>query len=337
MSAFKKNPFLIGFSVVMALGVGALGYLTYSAADEHAKARQGYDSAADELKRLQGLRPFPNDEHLKKFQVQKNELQGKVDALQKELSATKIKVEDISPTSFQDKLRDTVARITSRAPQANVALPEKFYMGFPVYQAEPPRAPAAPGLYRELRALEIVMNLLLETKNVRVDELSRAELKEEKGAKPAVPADPKKKDKSKEDEGRKLVEKESFTLKITTTQENFQRVLNGLATNKEQFFVPRYITVVNEKADPPAKLAIAPAAPADPSLAAASADPNAANPPATPAAPPAPGTAAAPAAPTGPKLEYVFGKEAVTVTMDIDLVDVKELEAKNETKNEPKK
>ena len=335
MSAFKQNPFLIGFSVVMVLGVGALGYLTYSAADEHSKARQEYDSAADELKRLQGLRPFPNDEHLKKFQVQKAELQGKVDALQKELSSAKIKVEEISPTGFQDKLRDTVGRITSRAPQANVILPEKFYMGFPVYQTEPPKAPAAPGLYRELRVLELVMNLILETKNVKVDELSREELKEEKSAKP-VAADPKKKDKSKDDEGRKLVEKERFTLKITTTQENFQRILNGLATHKEQFFVPRYISVVNEKAEPPAKLAIAPVAPQDPSLAAASADPNATTPLAAPAATPAAGAtaapAAAPAAPAGPKLEYVFGKEMVTVTMDIDLVDVKELEAKNEPK-----
>ena len=325
----------------MVLGVGALGYLTYSASDEHAKARQEYDSAADELKRLQGLRPFPNDEHLKKFQAQKNELQGKVDALQKEMSSNKVKVEEISPTGFQDKLRDTVARITSRAPQANVALPDKFYMGFPNYQAEPPRASAAAGLYRELRVLELVMNLILETKNVKVDELNRAELKDEKGAKP-VAVDPKKKDKTKDEEGRKLVEKESFTLKITTTQENFQRILNGLATNKEQFFVPRYIVVLNEKAEPPAKLAIAPASPApDANLAAASADPNATTPPAAPAAAPATGAAAAaataPAASAGPKLEYVFGKEMVTVTMDIDLVDVKELEAKSEAKNEPKK
>ena len=335
MSALKQNPFLIGFGVVMVLGVGALGYLAYSASEEHGKARSEYDEAAGELKRLQGLRPFPNDEHLKKFQAQKDELQGKVDALQKELASAKIKVEDISATSFQDKLRDTVARITTRAGQANVILPDKFYMGFPVYQAEPPKAPAAPGLYRQLRALELVMNLILETKNVRVDEVTREELNEEKAAKPVAP-DPKKKPSAKEEEGRKLVEKERFTLKLTTTQENFQRILNGIATNKEQFFVPRYIVVVNEKTDPPAKVAFAPASPVPPAdLANASGAVGATNPPATPADPNAPAVAPDPAAAAGPKLEYIFGKELVTVTMDVDLVDVKELEAK--AKNEPKK
>src|SRR5690349_18456748 len=142
MSALKKNPFLVGFGVVMVLGVGALGYLAYSASDEHTKARQEYDDSAGELKRLQGLRPFPNDEHLKKFQTQKQELQSKVDALQKELAAKKIKVEDISPTGFLDKLREAVARVTTKAPEANVTLPEKekFYMGFGKYQGVPPNA-----------------------------------------------------------------------------------------------------------------------------------------------------------------------------------------------------
>ena len=318
MSAFKQNPFLIGFSAVMVLGVGALGYLAYSASDDHSKARSEYDDEAGELKRLQGLRPFPNEEHLKKFQAQRLELQGKVDAIQKELASKKIKIEDISPTGFQDKLRDAVARVTSKAPESNVALPEKFYMGFPIYQSEPPKAPAAPALYRELRAIEAVMNLILEVKNVKLDDLSRSELKEEK--KP-VPVDPKKKEKSKDDEGRSIVEKDTFTLKFTTSQENFQRILNGLASHKEQLFVPRYIVVANEKQDAPPKVALVPAAP----LPTGTLPENSANPPTNPAATPPPADAA-PAA--GPRLEYIFGKETVTVTMEVDLIDVKDLEPK---------
>ena len=100
----KKNPFLLGFAVVMLLGVGALGYLTYSAADDHATARKEYDDAAGELRRVQSLRPFPNPEHLKQFQAQRDELQAKVTALQKELSAVKIKEEEISASEFQNKL-----------------------------------------------------------------------------------------------------------------------------------------------------------------------------------------------------------------------------------------
>src|SRR5687768_6354974 len=124
----KKNPFLIGFIVVMVLGVGALGYLTYSAADDHSTARKEYDDAAGELRRLQGLRPFPNPEHVKQFQVQRDELQAKVTALQKDLAEVKIKEEEISPSEFQNKLRDTVARVTAKATESKVTLPDKFYM-----------------------------------------------------------------------------------------------------------------------------------------------------------------------------------------------------------------
>lgn len=326
MSAFKQNPFLIGFSVVMVLGVGALGYLAYSASEDHSKARSDYDNEAGELKRLQGLRPFPNDEHLKKFQAQRLEMQGKVDAIQKELASRKIKIEDIAPSSFQDKLRDAVARVTSKAPESNVILPEKFYMGFPLYQSEPPKAAAAPALYRELRAIEAVMNLILEVKNVKLDELSRSELKEEKKPVPVI-VDPKKKEKSKAEEGRGIVEKETFTLKFTTTQENFQRILNGIASHKEQLFVPRYIAVASEKQDAPPKVAaVAPAAPQ--TLADASATTNPATTPGATPAPADPAAAAAAAAAAGPRLEYIFGKETVTVTMEIDLIDVKDLEPK---------
>jgi len=317
MSAFKQNPFLIGFTVVMVLGVGALGYLTYSAASEHEKAQTEYNNAADELKRLQTLKPFPSDENLAKYVEQKKEVQAKVDALQKELASIKIKVEDISPSEFQVKLRDTVGRVSAKAAESNVTLPgtdkDKFYLGFNLYQGEPPKAPAAPLLYRELRAIEAVMNIIIETKNVVVKELSRSELKEERNPK-ATTVDPNNPGKGgkggKGEEGQKLVSKEGFTLKFSTTQENFQRILNGIVSNKEQFFIPRYVVVENEKKDPPPKNAIAGTPPPPP-------PPGPDN--ATNGTPPA-----APAPPAAEKLEYIFGKEMVEVTMDLELVDVRE-------------
>jgi hypothetical protein len=220
--------------------------------------------------------------------------------------------------------------VAARAPQENVILPEKFYMGFPIYQGEPPKGPAAPPLYRELRALEAVMNVLLEVKNVQLKELTRAELKEEQGPKVAAPSPGKKPDKDKGEEGRKLVQKDTFTLRFSTSQENFQRILNGIATHKEQFFIPRYVVIANEKKEAPPKVAVvaAPIVPAG-ALADASAAPGATSPPAAPGA--TPPAAPAPAA-EGPKLEYIFGKELVDVTMDIDLVDVKEVEARKEDK-----
>lgn len=316
MSALKQNPFLVGFGVVMTLGIGALGYLTYTAADENTQALEEFETTASELKRLQSAKPYPDTENLKKIEAQKKALQARINDLQASLSAVKIKVEDISATGFQDKLRDTVGRIAAKAPDANVKLPgtdkEKFYLGFNVYQSEPPKGPAAPYLYRELRAIEAIMNLILEVKNVEVKELVRAELKEEKAPKPALAQTGPGKG-NKQEDGLKVVQKDSFTIKFSTTQENFQRILNGIVTHKEQFFIPRSIVLQNEKQDSPPKVAAVAAVPATP-LADNSANPAAANPPGTPEA----------AKPEGSKLEWIFGKEFVEVTMELDLVDIKE-------------
>lgn len=330
MSALKQNPFLVGFGVVMAIGIGALGYLTYSASDEYSKANDEFQSASAELKRLQGGKPYPDKDNLKKVEDQKKALQAKINELQSSLSSLKLKVEDISPTGFQDKLRDTVARIAAKAQEANVKLPatdkEKFYLGFNVYQGEPPKGPAAPPLYRELRAIESVMNLILETKNVEVKELVRSEIKEEKNPKPAASTPGNKNKQTLGEDGPKLLEKENFTIKFSTTQENFQRILNGIVTHKEQFFIPRYVVIQNEKPDAPAKQLAVAAVPSTP-LADNSANPAAANPA---------GAAGAPAVPEAPKLEYVFGKELVEVTLELDLVDVKEPQVAAADKAAPK-
>lgn len=308
MSALKNNPFLVGFGVVMLLGVGALGYLTYNASDEHATAREEFDNASAELRRLQTLKPYPNEEHVKKFAEQKQQLQEKVTGLQKSLASIQIKEDEISPTGFQDRLRETLERMTARLGDANVKLPEKFALGFATYQSQPPRAQAAPFLLRDLRAMEIVMNLIIEVKNVEVREVTREEIAEEKDNKPAP--DPKKGGRpAKGDEKENLVRKDRFTIKLATTPENFQRILNGIVTNKEQFFIPRYIALLNEKLESPSKIVAAP--------------------PLAPEPPPAgtPPGGEQPAVPEAPKLEYVFGKELVEATIDIDIVDVKEPDA----------
>jgi hypothetical protein len=344
MSALKQNPFVVGFGVVMVLGVGALGYLTYTAADEHSAAQTAFEEAENDLKRLQGLRPYPEQANLTKFLEQKKELQAKVDALQRDLAAQKFKLEPIEPTAFQDKLRETVARVASRAADGKVVLPggkadQKFYLGFNTYQSEPPKTAAAAPLYRQLKAIEDVMNIVIDVGNTEVRELTRELLPEEKDVKPA-PVEPKKGNKkgAAEDTGRKVVDRAPFTVELLTTQENFSRILNAIVANKDQLFVARNVVILNEKQDAPGK--VAPAQVPPPTLNEASeqgtpaaptpaADPNA-TPGATPGAP-------APGAPAAEKLEYVFGKERVRATLELELVDVADVAPPTEANTAAKK
>ncbi len=316
MSWLSQNKFLAGFGAVMAAGIGTLGYLTYSASEDYDKAKGEYESAVGELHRLEELNPFPSDEHLKKFLAQKDELKAKIDGLQKSLAATQIKAEDITPTAFQDKLKEAVARVTAKAAEAKVAIPkDKFYLGFAEYQSEPPKPSAAPLLYRELRSIELLMDILIETKEVALNDLVRSPLKDEKEGKTTPKSEPKPTGnasrKGGDDESKKkLVHKDGIVLKFVTTQDRFNKILNQIVSNKEQFFIPRNVTILNEKQEPPAKTPVAAVAPA------------AVQPDGTPSQPDA-----APADLKASQLEYVFGTERVDVTLDLDLVDFSEPDA----------
>jgi hypothetical protein len=334
MSVLKQNPFLAGFGAFMLVGAGTLGYLGYSAMDENSAARKDYEEKRSDLSSLQGYSIHPDEKNLKEIKAIKLALQAKVDGLQKDLSGTKIKVDPISPAAFQDKLKDTVVSIMERSVEARVKFPgnekdkEKFYLGFDDYKSTQPKQDAAPALNRELKAIETVVNLLLETRNVEVKELNRPNIREEKDPKPG--AEPKKGKNSNEAGGRPLIDRQTFHIGFVTTQDNLKKILNGIVGNPQQLFVVRNLSVHNEKQEPPNKLAAVPAAPPPP----APADPKD---PKTPGTPPAATPDAAGAIMEAGKKEFIFGKELVEATLQIDIVDVLEPTAPTPEKGAAKK
>lgn len=293
MSWITQNKFLAGFGIAMVVGVGALGYLTYSAMDRSSSAETEYHDALEELKQLQGGHPYPEKANRDKIIAQKTAYQEKIAAFQKHLADTVMAVEPLSPTEFQDKLKETVARITAKAAgEANLKLgPEKtadkFYMGFPEYASKSPEKALVPQLSRELLAFESIVNLMLAAKDVELIELKREE------SKPAATpvANPKAE--------KKIVHRSGFTLKFASSDTAFRNILNGIVGNKEHFFIVRQIAVHNSNPQAPAKKNDAP--PVNPR-------------PTDPKAP------AAPKAPEA-KLEYIFGTERVNAHLEIELVD----------------
>jgi hypothetical protein len=203
-------------------------------------------------------------------------------------------VEPISPVQFQDRLREAVTRVTAKVP-AGTKMPNPFYLGFEKYQTQPPTPEAAPALARQLKALEFAATKILEVGVTDFTKFDRKPLPEEE--------DKGKKGKSDEPPAKgPKVEKTSKTvmyhpvhIEFTTDQSRFQNILNDLVTAKEQFFVPRLVSVKNDGAEViPQRIG-----------AAAGADPN------------APKT----------ELKYIFGSEKVVVTVDLEVVEFAEVAA----------
>lgn len=322
MSWVSENKFLTGFGAVMLVGVGTLGYLTYAAMDKYDAAIAGYDTATSQLKKLQDAKPGLKDSNLKELLAQKQQMTDKIGTFQQELKTRVLPVEPITKQAFQDKLKETVAQISAKATAANVERPKDFYLGFGEYQSRPPDDKATPGLARELRAIEMVMNVLIKTGNLELEELHREPLPEE-----GAVAAGKRRGGDRNDRG--LVERNGLKLKFTSSDKALRDVLTELANHKQQLFVVRSVSVQNKVAEPPARIgAAAPAAPApDPAAPAALGTPDPAAPavavPAAPAAPtPAPVPAAAPGNETA--LAYVFGTEKITSIIDLEILNIEE-------------
>ena len=298
MNWIKQNKFLSGFLAVMVIGVGVLGYLLFSAKSLYDEGRSDYETKVAELNRLENLKPYPEAENLKQFDAQKKEHAAAIDALHKNVAAAQIPIEPLTREQFQDKLREAVTRITTKAKESGMGLPAMFYMGMEKYQTEPPLPEAAPALGRQLKALEFVLTKMIEGGIASITKFDRESLPEEegKGKKDKEPAG---KAGAPPKSAKGLVAYRSIEIEFTAEQSRFRSFLNGIVTEKSQFFVPRLVVVKNEKDVAPPRVQ--------------------------------PGQPAAPAA--SPDKEntdskYTFGLEKVNVAMVLDMVDFAEVAAK---------
>ena len=147
MNWFKENKFLATWLIITIVGTGALAFLLLSAQSTYAEVQQRYDEQSSELNRLQTAAPFPNAENLKKMEALRATIPPR-SVRCKKISPRGIPLEPITPEQFQDLLDKTVKRVTTKAMEMQVQIPEKFYMGFDKYERDIPRAEAAPKLGR---------------------------------------------------------------------------------------------------------------------------------------------------------------------------------------------
>jgi hypothetical protein len=323
MSWVSENKFLAGFGAVMLVGVGTLGWLTYSAMDKYDGAASAYDTAAAQLKKLQETKPGLKEANLKELLAQKQELTEKISTFQQELKSRVLPTETITKVAFQDKLKETVAQITAKAAAAGVERPKEFYLGFGEYQSRPPDDKATPALARELKAIEMVMSALIKTGHIDLEEFQREPLPEEGGSSSG---------KRRGGGGgggsdRGMIERNGLRLKFTSDDQALRKVLTELANHKQQLFVIRNVKVENKAQDSPQRGPVnAPATPPPAPEGGA-----AAGTPAPAPAAPAP-SAPAPAAPAGNEagLAYVFGTEKITSTIDLEILNIEEPKAASE-------
>lgn len=311
MNWIQENKGLAAFLGICAAGAGVLGYLTFAANGKLAEARELFAQKSGELAGLQNSKPFPEEGNLAKVVAQKKEFEGKIEKLKANLSTMEFPLEgDVSPSSFQDRLTNVIRAVEKRALEAGVKLPEKFALGFGEYVNVPPSPEAAPGLARQLKGIEFVVNALLDNKVTEIKGLSRLPLPSEGIARPQQEREGEQRG-SQPDAGPPLLRAETFELGFVADQGRLRNVLNTLASARQPFIVVRALKVENEKIEGPLRGANGFggadfAAPVQEPAAVESLFGQA---------------PAATSNPSGQSLQYVVGTEQVRVGLRLDLLD----------------
>jgi hypothetical protein len=247
MNWIRQNSFLAAFFAITTVVAIVLSVLLYLQYDKYSAVADQFTNQSAELKRLQGLSPYPSEDNLKKLSAQKLGVDASITNLQAQLIKMELPSEPATPEQFQDRLRASVVSTVELARQNGVKLPEKFYLGFDGYETLPPKPEATKALAKQMAGIELVFKDLLANKITQLDSIKRSPLIEEdqKGSsqKPAPALQAQK----------GPVQKSSFEVGFKAELNQVRRILNTVVKTDNQFFIIRGLQIKNESPKAPTK------------------------------------------------------------------------------------
>ena len=249
MNWFQQNRFLGSFLVAFGLATLLSLFFLFHEKSRANQAHSRLEERANELTRLRRGMPFPNAENLSKTRTQTEAYRASLLALEEELKSRMYPQLPLQPNEFQAQLRLAVNSVSDRAAANKVQLPANFNLGFDPYATSLPNSGAAPRLGRQLRAIEWMVNTLIDAHIDALTSLVRPPLPEEKAAptppprpthapaartvKPARPTE-------------KIVDSSSVELAFSSSPAGARRFLNQTAAAKDQFYVIRTLVIKNQ-------------------------------------------------------------------------------------------
>ncbi len=258
---FAQNKLFTAFFAVVLAGVAGLGWLTFQAGARNAEVSQRYDAQVRELQRLSSLPLYPSKENEARLAEQNEAYRVALEDLHNRMAKRAESVEPISPTEFKARLTRERDAFREKAREANVAIPENFFLGFEAYQdIVPPDDATATLLARQLNAILGVLGVLADAGIREIRGVARTPVPGEAGApvttapraEAAQPRRPERRP-ARGDERRApqpLIERYPFTVNFVGGQSRLRDALNAIP--KLPFFlVVRSLNLDNTDPTPP--------------------------------------------------------------------------------------
>jgi len=266
MNWFRANRWLGTFLIVFAVCTLLALYFLFSARGAFNEASARFSDAAAERNRLEHLDPFPNEANYRLMKVHLEKYSAALNQLKEDLKPQVLPSTPLAPNEFQTHLRQAMMTTAEKARVNRVKLPDNFRLGFDDYTAALPNTAAAPWLGQELLQIELLTNVLIDARVDAVTALKRMPLPSEATAAAATPSPvPGRKPATPTATGPRMLERGIVDLTFMSSQSVARKVLNQIASSKEQFYIIRTLHVRNEQdKGPPREQATQPGASSTP-------------------------------------------------------------------------
>lgn len=248
---FKNNPFLATLGALAAVVLVAGGYLLFAELGRLDEEQSSFDQKKTQLQRLQGNKPFPNQANVAATRKEAEEAAALLQELAEELA---VELPSTTPQAFQDELAGMVKEIGEKAAAKKIGLPENFYLGFEQYETQLPAADIAPRLSSQLRTINAVALVLLDSQVESLGSIVRAPVRGEAGSDVAEEESEERGRKNKRESQAPELEMVPFDIAFNANQSAFRTAFNRISELQPPVFV-RLVAVENSAPAPPSKSA----------------------------------------------------------------------------------
>lgn len=245
MNWFKENKFLGGLLIVTLILAGLIIFVglntSSSAAAALADAEQHKTDKSDATK----LDPFPTEENVSEKKKSVKAMIAQAEAAQSKFLAFRPEsLDNITVSTFADRLKNADANVRALYDEKNVRLSEKAYLGFEDYKGAAPIESATGILAFELAAIEW---LFIELANSGVNEVTnfrRDQLAEEKSA-PEPTRRGSSSRRKKSSAGLQVAKKLPMSLTFKGSEKSVRDALQAIGNSDQFFFETRASRVQN--------------------------------------------------------------------------------------------
>jgi hypothetical protein len=304
-----RKPFWTAFG---AIGGGALLVALIAlwwTKSNYNTANTEFRASAAEQRQLEGGNPYPSDANVRKMKGHLADYHASLDKLKAELATRVLAPSQLAPNEFQSRLLQAITAVAENARVNRVKLPTNFKLGFDEFVSNLPKTEDAPALGQELAQIQLLLNLIIEARIDAITMFRRAghETTSSSSPPPLPSPSPTPARSGASPAEQKSIQRRAVEFTIAGSPSAVRKVLNGIASNNDQFFIMRTLHVKNQKdKGPPREGAGTGATPPPVAI-------PAVNPGATPASSPA-------ATPAG-AIQFIVGNEHLDLSAQVELIN----------------